>query len=188
MNIKRISYLLLVIVLALGVLMSMGGVALAVEPTDVIDPVMVDPDGPGPEQVQCCEPVTRSLDQQDENMGEWHFVLNQWDNDEHGPKPAWLYVMWNDGTYGQFPLSTENLKMGHYYATHDDQQGIKVEAAWVSLEEYPAYNNCETYDGNLVLSYTTPPIPELSPIILMGIGLLGLAGYLGWKKRKVVTG
>jgi hypothetical protein len=185
----------LVVTLAMVTLISMGGVALA----DANDgePVWIDPDGSGELPLgwyeYCTAPSLASVQGSDWTMTEWHFVLNGWDDTELGPKPEPIYVVWhsenNQGVVelrDDFPIYKNLNQMAHYYATSTNT-GIQVMEAYVFLSDDPDYLDGRHYTGNLVLSpIAAPPIPELPAVALLGIGLLGLVAFIGWKKRGIV--
>jgi hypothetical protein len=114
----------------------------------------------------------------------WHFIVNQIDQ-SLGPKPASIHVIWNNGFEADVPL--ENgvgaTVVGHYIA--DVNTGNRVTDA--TAEIY-----C-TWSGEFNLSSIdrmVPPVPELPTVLLLGVGLVGVAGMvsLGMLRRRTVAG
>jgi len=166
---KRISIVGLVLGLALVLLLSMGSVVLA-----------HDMGGTLHEHVK-----QASLDQQYDSDGnpyyieEWLFLINQWYLEN---KPPTIHVVWSDSTEADIPLTKDLKTVGQYGAEYPNSNpgDVTVTDAWVVIYD--------GWDGEFVLSHfePSPPTPELPPFILLGVGLLGLAVYIGIKRRKTI--
>ena len=165
---KFIPRIALVVALAVVLLLSMGGVALATPPEYTV--------WENNEWHEYC--TQTSLDDEQDDYGDitsWYFVLVQF----VGTKPTTIHVVWDNGASADCSIGQDNRYVAHYPAS--SETGLHVDYAYAVVYE--------GFPGNLVLSHVDrpcPPIPELPPVVLLGIGILGLVIYIGWKKRKAV--
>jgi hypothetical protein len=114
----------------------------------------------------------------------WHFIINGID-DSLGPKPTSIHVYWDNGFDAVVPLvqGQGGEVVAHYNA---DQNTGNV------VTEATAVIYC-AWDGQFNLSHVdrmVPPVPELPTVLLLGVGLVGVAGVLGvgLVKRRIVAG
>jgi hypothetical protein len=117
-----------------------------------------------------------TLEQQDghDDIVQWHFIINQIDAGA-AFKPGFVHVVWDNGFEADVALEDGlgGEKVGHYTADRDTV-GSRVTDA--TAEIY-----CD-WDGEFNLSHIglfSPPVPELSTVLLLGAGLVGVAGVMG---------
>lgn len=115
--------------------------------------------------------------------GQWHFVLNGIVTD-YNPNIS-LHVIWSDGTTSDFTGAEANINQhqaswavpyvpGLYPLSTVDNSSLGVTSANV-----PGGST-----GILTLSAPIAPVPEVPAIILLGVGLAGIAAFVIIKKRK----
>lgn len=120
----------------------------------------------------------KSLDQQDsyDDIQAWHFVITGIDVIDNAPDT--IHVIWDNGFEDDIDRSDFTGGTAHYWAYANLDTGLKVTSATAVL--YDGWN------GQFNLSHIVrerPPVPELSAGILFGLGLLGLGGFVLFKRR-----
>lgn len=107
-----------------------------------------------------------------------------------------LYVeVWNDSSIvacqSKYISSsvTLNLNMTGISADFKKGESLKLKLNWSSYEEIPQdlTVNCGNGESLLKSPSTDPgyPIPELSTFVLSSVGLIALAGYVMYRKKRI---
>jgi LPXTG-motif cell wall-anchored protein len=114
---------------------------------------------------------------------QWHFVLNGLENPSAGTPT--LNILWDNGEWSDPIMGEVNNKTCFFYVP------VYGDHIPVFVTENPTTSNCTYADvpglstGNLVISAPTPtnPVPEVPALALLGLGLVGVAGFIFVKKR-----
>lgn len=189
-NKRKFLYIGAVVCLIIVSLFSMGGIALArIRPLpdehiktpsllqqfiDINNDGYVDNNNDG---------IPDAPDNMPKNITCWHFIVDQWSKSSN---PV-IHIIWNDGTEDIKTADADTNFTDYYYVDICNRPAgsYVTKDSWVEIADYPDWQG-QFNLSDVFCDEPAYPTPELPPVALLGIGLLGLVAYIGWKKHEVV--